>query len=661
MRVVAGLVVVAACSGDPPGPRQVVAAGPSTTVLAGHRPPPALRPASAAPVIQLTAAGEHACALHADHTVSCWGSNRRGELAARALPLVPEGLGIVVAHPTPFAIALADVLEVSTGADGTCARRADGVWCWGTTAPAPERIAGVTDAIAITPSCAIGMTGETRCWEGMLAADVDSFLADAMDIATHGDRTCVLRVVGEAECRVLAPGGDSPQVEVVAAGAASELALGADRLCVRRREGGVECAAYERYDRRWGPLSPVVGVERALQIAAGDGLACAREPDRIRCWGDLPGSVPAIVELRADEIAVGAEFVCARAGGDVACWGENAVGQLGGGWSAVHPAPIAVPGITDAVDVHVGARYTCARRRNDEVACWGLLRGEPTAVPVPAPGAAGAAQLAGSLELCTRNRAGAVRCDRPVGGAHAVVVPEGVVDFGKMYRGGAAVTADRAIVGLDFAYELEGVPEAIGVEVGNDAACFIRPDRTVACVGRHFGPVRMTQRADSSMTEIVEGLERVVDLAIGEAAGCALLDDASVRCWGDNTWGQVGRPGLAPTAAAVPVFGLGEVAQIAGSFDTTCARTAAGAVKCWGRNMFGVLGVDPGALVSSALPVAIPLERVVDVSVGQHACAVVASGAVWCWGLADKGQVGTFVSERSATPRPVAFPRALLR
>ena len=659
MRVVAGLLVIAACAcagacaGDPPARREVVATGPSATVPAGHRPAPALVPASRAPVIQLTAAGEHACALHADHTVSCWGSNRRGELGPRALPLVPEGLGIVVARPTPAAVPLADVLEIATGDDGTCARRLDGVWCWGTTAPEPERIAGITGAIAITPSCAIGQTGEAWCWPGMVAADLDIALEDAMDVVSYRERTCVLRVVGEVQCRVFAADGQPEHLEVLAAHGASEIALGADRLCVRHRDGVVECAMYVRYEQSWGPLSPIIGVERALQVAVGENIACAREPDRIRCWGDLPGSIPALVELRADEIAVGAEFVCARTGGDVACWGENALGQLGGGWSAVQPTPVQVPGITDAIDVHVGARFTCARRRNDEVACWGLLRGEPTAVPTPAAGADGAVQLGGSLELCTRNRAGAVRCDRPVGGAHVEVLPEGVADFAKMYRGGAAVMTDGTIRSLDFAHELTELRAAIGVEVSNDAACFIRPDRTVACLGRQFGPVMTIARSTA-----IPGLERVVDLAVGEAVGCALLDDGTVRCWGDNLWGQVGRRGVDQTREPLQVFGLGEVAQIAGSFETTCARTVAGGVKCWGRNMFGVLGVDPGALVSSATPVAIPLDGVVDVSVGQHACAVVASGAVWCWGFADKGQVGTVVSERSATPRPVAFPRA---
>jgi alpha-tubulin suppressor-like RCC1 family protein len=656
MRVVAGLLVVAACAGDPPGPREVIATGPSVTVPAGHRPAAALAPASSAPVIQLTAAGDHACALHADHTASCWGSNRRGELGARALPLVPEGLGIVVARPTPSAVPLADLLEIATGEDGTCARRADGVWCWGTAAPEPERIAGVTDAVALTPACAIGMTGDAWCWQGMVAADTDSALADAMDIVSYRDRTCALNVVGEVQCRVFGADGSPQHLEAFAVDDAVELALGGLELCFRERGGTVRCAAYDRYQQKWAPPTPVVGVEAALQIVAAERYACAREPARVRCWGDVPAPVPAVLELAADEIAAGINFLCARIGGDVVCLGDNTVGQLGTGWSAVHPAPIAVPGITDAIDVHVGARFTCVRRRNDEVACWGVLRAQPSAEPTAIPDAAGAVQLAGSLELCTRSRAGAARCDRPVGGKHEVIVAEGVVDLAKMYRGGAAVTADRAIHVLGLAFEPVPIPAAIGVEVGNNTACFIQPDRTVACVGRQLGAAGPTGATTPPRHDIA-GLERVVDLAIGDAAACALLDDGAVRCWGDNTWGQLGRAGHPATLGAVPVFGLGEVAQIAGSFDTTCARLATGGVKCWGRNMFGVLGVDPGALVSTATPVALPLDGVVDLSVGQHACAVLASGAVRCWGLADKGQVGTLISERSATPLPVAFPR----
>lgn len=76
------------------------------------------------PATAVSAGVAHSCALLADGTVMCWGSNRFGQL----------GDGTTGGRPTPDrVIGLAEkVVEVAAGDHFTCARsEGGGVWCWG--------------------------------------------------------------------------------------------------------------------------------------------------------------------------------------------------------------------------------------------------------------------------------------------------------------------------------------------------------------------------------------------------------------------------------------------------------------------------------------------------------------------------------------------------
>ena len=145
----------------------------------------------------------------------------------------------------------------------------------------------------------------------------------------------------------------------------------------------------------------------------------------------------------------------------------------------------------------------------------------------------------------------------------------------------------------------------------------------------------------------------VTELAAGEEHLCARLRDGTVRCWGDDTSGALGR-GTGPTdagdagagdAASRQVVGLTAIAQISAADRSTCARDQSGAVYCWGSNARGQLGRDGGAPFDEArhptpVKVALPGPATrVDVGHGS-ACAVLAdAGAVSCWGDNAHGQL----------------------
>ena len=145
-----------------------------------------------------------------------------------------------------------------------------------------------------------------------------------------------------------------------------------------------------------------------------------------------------------------------------------------------------------------------------------------------------------------------------------------------------------------------------------------------------------------SLPSTVNGLTGAVALAAGYGHTCALLSNATLRCWGENREGQLGNGTTANpgTAQPVAVSGItGATAITTGAYHT-CALLGNGTVRCWGRNGQGQLG--NGTFTNSSTPVAVSgLTGVAAVSGGGvHTCAVLTDGTVRCWGENEFGQLG---------------------
>ncbi|AKV03976.1 hypothetical protein AKJ09_10639 [Labilithrix luteola] len=134
-----------------------------------------------------------------------------------------------------------------------------------------------------------------------------------------------------------------------------------------------------------------------------------------------------------------------------------------------------------------------------------------------------------------------------------------------------------------------------------------------------------------------------VELVAGDHHFCARLSDATVRCWGADMFGQLGRGesgGPSPDAGAMPaVVGLTNVAQLSAAGDVTCALLDDGSIACWGANLAGTLGlaVDPAVADFDPHPTPAQVElggataSRVDVGHG-NVCALLTTGALVCWG-----------------------------
>ena len=103
----------------------------------------------------------------------------------------------------------------------------------------------------------------------------------------------------------------------------------------------------------------------------------------------------------------------------------------------------------------------------------------------------------------------------------------------------------------------------------------------------------------------VQGVRHAVGIDAGYRHACALLEDSTVLCWGDNRDGQLGSiltdVGLEHAGAMPDVSDAEEVT--AGAFHTCVVHTD-GTVSCWGRNSDGQLGDT--TTTSRALPAVVP-------------------------------------------------------
>lgn len=81
---------------------------------------------------------------------------------------------------------------------------------------------------------------------------------------------------------------------------------------------------------------------------------------------------------------------------------------------------------------------------------------------------------------------------------------------------------------------------------------------------------------------------------------CVLTEEGGIRCWGDNTYGQLG-DGTTTSRQNPPVSDVLTGARaVAAGATSTCAIMKEGTVRCWGDNTYGQLG--DGTFVSRTAP-----------------------------------------------------------
>ncbi len=572
-----------------------------------NRPSPGDVSGLATGVIALSARGANACAVLAGGTARCWGGNAFGQL----------GDGSLSNRPTPVDVSgLAGVTAISSGYRHTCAVASGAVKCWGDNTTG--QLGDGTNAQRTTPvdvtglaagatavaggnehSCAV-VGGAVKCWgaNGYGELGDGTFVASLAPVNTVGAESGITAVTASHRLSC-------------ALGAGGALACWGDNGAGQLGVGsfGVN-APFLRPTRRNATPIDVAGLGApAATIHPGNGSTCA-----------------------------------VTTGGALKCWGANVNGQLGDGTTSLRYRPVDVTGLTSGVgSAGTGSfqsAFSCALTTGGGVMCWGDngngQLGDGTTTPRSVP--ADVSGLASGVS------------DLAVGGANACVITTGgaVKCWGRGGSNGDGTTTQRAAP-----VDASGLGAGVArVAAGSQHACALTAGGGVKCWGLNssgqvgIGLVPAQQLVPADVPGLASGIQAI---AAGGNGSCVLTAGGAVKCWGDNTSGQVGDGAMGggrPTPTDVAGLSSG-VSAIAVGGAHACALLAGGGVKCWGDNDFGQLGSENAGNTASPVDVAGLASGAVAIAAGnKYTCAVLAGGVAKCWGHDGTAQLGNGVTDR---------------
>jgi alpha-tubulin suppressor-like RCC1 family protein len=642
--------------------------------------------------VAIAVGDEHSCAVLGSGSGYCWGRNDQGQLGNGTTSTQPQTTPVQIVLPS----APENLRLITAGAQHTCALRADStVVCSGSNefaqvgnntgpggnVPAPATVladlAGtppmpLTGVVAVAAgahhTCTLLGNGEGRCWgrndlaqlannstEGApskVAISVGSrqmvLLESAVGLAAGEHHTCAVLAGGSVSCwgynasRQL---GDrttqnqSQPVTVLNLVNAIGVAAGASHTCGLRADGTARCWGDNTYGQLGNGTTTaraipaqvlgLTGAASGLEVAVGGSHACGLVSDaRMRCWGRNSsgqlGDGTADSRARAAEVtnlpevaavALGANHSCALlAEGSVRCWGYNGMGQVGDGSSGNNRlVPTPVSGLQRVYSVAAGGSHTCALSYSiggSIASCWGqntygqlgntLNTDSPIPVQVVAVSTSLKSLALGASHSCVLYADGTLRC-------------WGFGQYGQLGMGrlGNAFTPEAVVAGPS----QQGIlTNNVAVRAGAYHTCSLRPVTTtpesnVLCWGlNNYGQLGDGTTTMREAPVAVPGLSNALALATGHYHTCALLSDGTARCWGLNTSGQLGNGEVAsapPYGSLTPVAvaGLTNAVGLAAGGSSTCALLADGTARCWGSNSSGQLGLADPMVRSTATPV----------------------------------------------------------
>jgi alpha-tubulin suppressor-like RCC1 family protein len=606
-------------------------------------------------VVALTAGAYHTCALTAAGAVKCWGANYRGQLGDGTIVTRSTPVGVVLTGTTAVSIA--------AGAASTCAVTAQGgVKCWGWNGDGqlgdgstldhtlPADVSGLTSGVSSVTSgyahgCAVKANGTMSCWGSNVSGQLgDGTTVDRLTpvavtgltgvagASAGGGHTCALTQAGGLKCWGDNSAGElgdgttnshSSAVDVSGLGAGvSAFASGFSQTCAVTA-AGVKCWGYNAA----GEL--------------GDGTTTNRLTPT-----DIPGSSGATA-IDAGGDSLGLHTCAVTWQGHVLCWGDNQRGQVGSGYGAYRKA-VAVTGLEAGITaLSVGEDFGCAVTSAGGVRCWGRNWGgqlgdgtntaRSMAADVSTLGSGIQSVSSGAGHACALTTGGGVKC-------------WGWNGDGQLGNG----TTTDSLVPVQVSGLTSGV---LAVAVGIRHTCALVSPGSVRCWGGggYVGDGTTTQRLTPTAVSVPE---QVVSIATAGHT-CVATISGKAYCWGGNDDGQLGNGTTTATVSPVQVSSLnsGVVSVSVGSApndsslpSSSCAVMNDGTARCWGNNEHGQLG--DGTTTNRLTPVyqVSGVTGVTAVSIGPlHGCALVAGGAIKCWGVNGDGQLGDGTTTSSLT------------
>ena len=412
-------------------------------------------------------------------------------------------------------------------------------------------------------------------------------------------------------------------------------------------------------------LMILVPMHSIAQESATSSLDCNEEvvnqAESIQCDLDLSEYVgtstirfelvPADASRDADQSSVLATGSAHRCGilenGSAMCWGLDNYGQLGDGGDAINRnKPISFVSISDGEtikQIYAKQSRTCIILNDDSASCWGFNEdgqsGDDSTNTYKSP----------STKVQFPSSKGVQSLGMGLKHTCAIMVDDSLMCWGLDSHGALGngdsdstdkYTPQQVVTPTDRTVEK--------VAPGATHTCILMDDGGVMCWGRDNvgqlgnGGTGDTSHAPSTNVELPEG-RAAIDISVGDHHSCALLDNGSITCWGQNNHGQIGdnttTNALVPVYAQLPV-GSPAASVAAGPFST-CAILENGSAYCWGHNNYGRLGIGVfGGIYHTPMFLEDGTDFVKISANYDHTCGLSENGSISCWGRGKYGQLG---------------------
>jgi len=363
-------------------------------------------------------------------------------------------------------------------------------------------------------------------------------------------------------------------------------------------------------------------------------------------WDKSPAKYSWSIYLVSSIDAGGAHTCALASNGGVKCWGGNYSGQLGNGNNNHSYVPVNVSGLSSGVNaISAGGDHTCGLLTSGGVKCWGqnydgqLGNGSyynDSNVPVDVFGLSSgvSAISAGGDHTCALLTSGGVKC-------------WGFNHYGQL--------GDGSIANSNVPVDVSGLSSGVSaISAGHRHTCALLTSGGVKCWGDNwYGELGNGTWTNSYVPVNVSGLSSGVSaISAGDYHTCALTSSGGIKCWGFNWDCQLGNGSNNDSNVPVDVSGLSSgVSAISAGGYHTCALLTSGGVKCWGDDSDGQLG--NGTWTTSCVPVNVSglSSGVNAISAGQyHTCALTSGGGIKCWGNNGWGQLGNGTWTNSNVP-----------
>lgn len=336
---------------------------------------------------------------------------------------------------------------------------------------------------------------------------------------------------------------------------------------------------------------------------------------------------------KAVQVSCGDNYTLAvLSDGSVWAWGSNWNGELGiGEKGGIFATPVRVKGLEDIVMVSAGKDHNLALRRDGTVWAWGRNEGgqlgdgtrESKLVPVQVKGLKDVVMVAAAE-------------------GHSLALKRDGTIWVWGFNSDGVLGLNEIVTHCEVPLKVEGLGEIVSIATNRYLVFALRKDGRIVAWGKRWhkhlcGDIDLW---DKRKFIIIDKLEDIVAIALGENHAVALRQDGRVLTWGVfeyDLWRENER--IFPVLIEREL--LEDVRMIAAGYKHALVVKGDGSVWAWGMNRRGQLG--DGTVVSKVFPVRVRgIEGVVSISGGGwHTVAVKEDGSIWGWGFNYFGQVGS--------------------